>query len=68
MCYYHRGHIPGPHGECVPVDIMKKGGAVFTQSVNKLTGQGSGELEELVRIKERSHGGVQTNREQEDKY
>lgn len=26
---YHRRHVSGPHGECVPVDVMQKGGAVL---------------------------------------
>ena len=59
---YHRRHISGPHGECVPVHIMQKGGAVLTQAVNELTLQGGGELEKLIRIEERSHCGVQTSR------
>lgn len=41
---------------------MQEGGAVLAQAVNELTRQGGGELEKLIRIEERSHCGVQTDR------
>lgn len=44
------------------MDIMQKGGAVLGQAVNEPTRQGGGHLEKLIRIEERSHCGVQTNR------
>ena len=62
--WYRRRDVSGPHGERVPVDVVKEGGAMFSQAVDELTGQGGGELEELIGIEERSHCGVQTNREQ----
>ena len=45
------------------MDIVQKGGAMFPEAIDELTGQGGGELEELIRIEERSHCGVQTDRE-----
>ena len=63
-CDYHGRHIPGPHGECVPLDIMQKGGTMLTQAINVPSGQGGGELKKLIRIEERSHSGVQTNGKQ----
>lgn len=44
------------------MDIMQKGGAVLAQAIDELTGQGGGELQELIRIEERSHCGVQPDR------
>lgn len=44
------------------MNIMQKGGAVLPQAIDELTGQGGGELEKLIRIEERSHCGVQTDR------
>lgn len=43
---------------------MQEGGAVLAQAVNELTRQGGGELEKLIRIEERSHCGVQTNKQE----
>lgn len=57
---YRRRHVSGPHGESVPVDIMEESGAVFAQAVDELTGEGGGQLQELISVEEGSHGGVQT--------
>lgn len=43
------------------MDVMQEGGAVFPQTIDELTGQRGGELEELIRVEEWSHCGVQTN-------
>lgn len=59
---YHGRHISGPHGECVPVDIKQKAGAVLSQAINVPARQRGGHLEKLVRVEEWSHCGVQTNR------
>lgn len=58
---YRGRNISGPHGQCVPLDVVQKGGAVFTQAINELTGQGGGELEELISVEERRHCGVQAD-------
>lgn len=34
---------------------------MFTQAINELTGQGGGELEELISVEERRHCGVQAD-------
>lgn len=58
--FYHRRHVSGPHGECVPVDIMQEGGAVLPEAIDELAGQGSGELEKLIRVEQRSYRCVHT--------
>lgn len=35
---------------------------MLAQAVNELTRQGGGDLEKLIRVEERSHCGVQTDR------
>ena len=44
------------------MDVMQEGGAVLPQAVDEAAGQGAGELDELIRVEERSHCGVKTGK------
>lgn len=65
---YHRGDISGPHGEGVPMDIMEEWRAMLSQAVDEGAGQGGGHLEELIRVEERSHCGVQAGKSPEQDH
>lgn len=56
---YHRRDVSGPQAERVPPDVLQEGGAVLGQAVDEGARQGGGHLQELVRVEERSHRGVQ---------
>ena len=60
--HYHGRHVSGPHGQGGPMDVMQEGGAVLPQAVDEAAGQGAGELDELIRVEERSHCGVKTGK------
>lgn len=64
--HHHGRHVPGPQGERVPLDVMQEVRAVLPQAVDEFGGQRGGELQELIGVKERSHGGVQAERKQLD--
>lgn len=59
---YNGGLVSGPHGECVPVDVLQEGAAVLGQAVDEATGQRGGHLEKLIGVEQRRHRGVQPTR------
>lgn len=59
MLPHHRRDVSGPQAERPPLDVLQERGAVLGQAVDEGAGQGGGHLQELVRVEERSHCGVE---------
>lgn len=54
------GLVPGPHGQCVPVEVQQEAGAVLGQAVDEAAGQRGGHLEKLIGEEQRRHRRVQS--------